>query len=578
MLKRFGTLIFLVVTLSSCSSDESEPPVVVEPPPEPSGFAIEAPDSVTYGEIFQLNVNFVESNDATVAAVEADIPLYNASTEGNTYTFVAPSLSLGASQFTVTVNASDGESQEKTIQVIDDTDMTLLSGLTRRYAFTSSNIDKYSIYQFDENGVPLYTKSDGTTAYFPSQIAQVAQSYYTKLSTGNYTAEEEADFIAQVSWLRDNCQSVEPYKFCSWQATFELPAYRLPDNWTSSMGQGFGISVLISAYAWTRDETYLDVAKDALLAFAYPVAMKGVVADYDGVPWYEEYGSETDPAHVLNGFLFALAGVYDAFELMGSNTAKQYFDIGADSLAQRIDRFDLGFGSYYDDSHLEQVAIAKGSVGDHYHELHIFQLAWLYNRVPLEPIIAAAEKFLEYDTGGLHSYPLFFENSIKILDIEPSDTVDPSRYGPDLLTDSNWTWKRFWSSNEPIQSLQITLNNSNEDQAPIEMTAIRITGLDETDVPENIDLYSCTGEQRILVQANINAADHQTTGMFFDAEGYLSYTSVLTLPEPIELPCNNVELVITPARDDNYSRFRELNIHMKQPRIMEDILGEYPVQ
>ncbi|RUO41643.1 hypothetical protein CWE22_05665 [Pseudidiomarina aestuarii] len=560
--------------LAACGG--SEPQTPPPPPPVAQGFSIDAPESVVYGATFSISVTSKTDSAVSISSIDTDVPLKQLESEvDNSFSFIAPALSLAPESFTLTLTDSQSNTETVTIAVQDDTDTSKLVDLSRPYPFSNSNTEKFDHYRYDEAGIPMFFDHTNTWVYFPIQISQVAQTYYARLRSGNYTAEQESRFIAMAEWLRDQCKSVETYAFCSWQGEFDVPAYRMPDNWTSAMAQGQSISVMISAYAWTKDESYLDVAKDAIVAFSYPIEEKGVVADYDGVPWYEEYGSETDPAHVLNGFLFSLAGLYDAYELMGSATAKALFDQGVESLEQRIERFDMGFGSYYDDSFLNQIAITKGQVGDHYHELHILQLAWVYQRSQSDVILDAVKRFLQYDTGGLYTMGPVYDISKKINDIIPSHTIAPSTHGKDLLFDSNWTWKRYWSSNRSTQRLDVQLNNQNADNAPIEVDALRLTGVVESDIPANIDVYSCSGEQRILIQAGINQADNQTTGFDYNLDGYDTFTSVLSFDTPLELPCDNVELVMTPQRDDGLIRLRELNIHMRQPTVLNAILALY---
>lgn len=107
--------------------------------------------------------------------------------------------------------------------------------------------------------------------------------------------------------------------------------------WISAMAQGEGISLLVRAYSATGDPRYLQTAEAALAPFHRDFAQGGVLAYWDGEPWYEEYPGAA-PTHVLNGFEFALIGLHDLADR--SADARQLFAQGIVSLSHRIAAFD----------------------------------------------------------------------------------------------------------------------------------------------------------------------------------------------------------------------------------------------
>lgn len=146
--------------------------------------------------------------------------------------------------------------------------------------------------------------------------------------------------------------------------------YDLEPPWHSAMAQGQGVSLLVRAAAVLGDES---LAREALRAAAPLVdPALGLVAATDDGPVLQEYPT-TPPAHVLNGWMWALWGLFDASLLDGdaARSAGEAFDEGAAALAARIGLYDAGRGwSRYDLYPHPVVHVAS----PFYHRLHIAQL------------------------------------------------------------------------------------------------------------------------------------------------------------------------------------------------------------
>lgn len=107
--------------------------------------------------------------------------------------------------------------------------------------------------------------------------------------------------------------------------------------WISALAQGEAMSLLVRAGNATGDPKYIAAAEAALAAFDVASSDGGVLGEWDGVPWYEEYPGAGE-RHVLNGFEFALIGLHD---LAGhSPDAQRLFQAGVASLQARIATFD----------------------------------------------------------------------------------------------------------------------------------------------------------------------------------------------------------------------------------------------
>lgn len=554
-----------VIGLVACGGSSEKPqPIAENPQPE---LAIYYPDSVERGERFVVSIE--ESGDFTLKPGEQ---VYAEAIGEQRWAIVAPS-GVGAAD-SIAIEVMDGSTNKATLKIaVDAPSLKQFEQLTRPYPFITSWLPSYEDGPADENGVPLFDY--GTErGYFPIQISKVTQSLYNVIYQDKATQSQRELFIAMSDWLRDNCVYTD-WGFCSWQTQINVAAYQLPDNWTSAMAQGQGISALVSAYSLTGDSSYLQVAYDALPAFNYPIEEKGVRADYDGVTWYEEYGSEIEPAHVLNGFLFGIAGVYDAYELLGSQTAKQIFDVGVESLTQRLDRYDLEFTSWYDDSSLKQVASMKGTIGDSYHELHIFQLLWTYVKSEQPELLEYADKFLQYDTRGIDSFGRFKPETQKILAVEASD-VYADRFYPELLIDSNWTFRRYWAADDNPTTLKLQLNDAGN-YGPINLKGIRLTGVEVSDFPDTMTLFSCADSPE-MVEGTFAVKDRIGEPFEVLLDNYYRSNTVVVALDDVELPCSDLIIEMTPNAESGLIRFRELNLHFSQPKALDSIQAFYRTQ
>ena len=159
--------------------------------------------------------------------------------------------------------------------------------------------------------------------------------------------------------------------------------YPLHAGWVSAMAQGEAASLLVRAAHDTDDRRLADAASCAvqpLLVERSPL----VVATPDG-PVLQEYPT-TPPAHVLNGWVFALWGLYDVGLSANDARCTAAFELGVDSLAARLayyrtaycwSRYDL-----YPHHPLANVA------SPYYHRLHVALLRALDALAP-RPAVAA---------------------------------------------------------------------------------------------------------------------------------------------------------------------------------------------
>jgi len=165
---------------------------------------------------------------------------------------------------------------------------------------------------------------------------------------------------------------------------FTFPhTYRLEPPWYSAMAQGEAASLLIRA-ARSLDRPELSQAGDrAVSPLLFPTS--ALVAETDEGPVLQEYPTHP-PAHVLNGWVFALWGLCDIATAGGelSADARQAFSDGVEALAARIGHYDTGWGWSRYDLYPHPIVHVTSPF---YHRLHIEQLRAMHDLDP-RPVFA----------------------------------------------------------------------------------------------------------------------------------------------------------------------------------------------
>ena len=174
----------------------------------------------------------------------------------------------------------------------------------------------------------------------------------------------------QGEWLVKNLETnAQGLKVWKHKFRWHYKAYLAP-GWFSAHSQGTGIGLLARLYEETKDERYLAAARDAFVSLDTEIKDGGVkYVDPEGGVWLEEYLVEP-PTHILNGYLWALWGVWDYFLLTGDLEARRLWNECITTLKKNMPRYDAGFWSMYDLSRQAMKMIAS----PFYHDLHIVQL------------------------------------------------------------------------------------------------------------------------------------------------------------------------------------------------------------
>ncbi len=234
---------------------------------------------------------------------------------------------------------------------------------------------------YDAAGIPMldYHGAIGLQ-YNPIAIAQWGLANCNRFSeTGDLARWQKV--LKSADWLSENLEQ-NSHQLWVWNHHFDWDYRdRLKAPWYSGLAQGQGISLLLRAHAhaglqgYSDNEKYQRAAAKAFVALTRPIAEGGVLFEDDQKNlWIEEYLVDP-PTHILNGFMWALWGVFDYWLARTDATAKRVFERGIETLLHNMAGFDTGYWSLYEQSGAEQSGTRlKMLASPFYHRLHSVQL------------------------------------------------------------------------------------------------------------------------------------------------------------------------------------------------------------
>src|SRR5581483_9079742 len=223
---------------------------------------------------------------------------------------------------------------------------------------------------FDATGVPLLNyQGDIGQQHNPIAIAQYGLARFNRWNRSRAEGDRVA-WLRVADWLtrelRPNMDGVHV-----WMHQFNWP-YRqlLRAPWYSGLAQGNGLSLLVRAARETNRHDYADAAHRAFGSLTLDISRGGVLAtDSRGRVWIEEYLVDP-PSHILNGFIWALWGVFDYARWSGSLTAQRIFESCSRTIETALPEYDTGRWSLYE----LPAGGPRMLASRYYHELHIVQL------------------------------------------------------------------------------------------------------------------------------------------------------------------------------------------------------------
>jgi heparosan-N-sulfate-glucuronate 5-epimerase len=244
----------------------------------------------------------------------------------------------------------------------------------------------------DSTGIPMlnYRGKIGLQ-YNPIAIAQWGLGNYNLFCRSHDDARKNK-FLAASNWLSANLET-NSHGLWVWNHHFNWE-YRSPLRapWYSALAQGQGISLLLRAYRETGAVAYFEAAERAFNSFLKSTDEGGVAfTDDHGNLWFEEY-IVSPPTHILNGFIWAMWGVYDYFLMTQNQLARDLFEQAVLTLRTNLPHYDLGFWSLYEESNTLLPMVAS----PFYHRLHLVQLRVMHRITGDKTFARYADKWEAY--------------------------------------------------------------------------------------------------------------------------------------------------------------------------------------
>jgi len=224
------------------------------------------------------------------------------------------------------------------------------------------------IGETDEGGIPVNVLADGRRVHFATTIAQKALGHWD-LWLLKHKECDKCEFLKLTYWLL-HYQDGQG----GWPVWAELGI--TSTSRYSAMTQGECISALLRAWKITNDPNFAEGARQALNLLCRPLEQGGP-SIIDGDDLFLEEVPSIPRSSILNGWIFALFGLYDAWNALKDKTAGDHYQQSLCTLKRHLFEYDADYWSHYDvQGHL---------ASSFYHDLHIHQLSALalVNRDPV---------------------------------------------------------------------------------------------------------------------------------------------------------------------------------------------------
>lgn len=272
----------------------------------------------------------------------------------------------------------------------------------------------------DGNGVILDKRNN---SYNPAVIARFALERYSRWRTNEpQNGEDWIDTARrQTDWLAANIDCKEGLGV--WRYPFPA-SFGAEPGWTSGFANAHAIVALLIMSRFIQDpERYIEPALCAVRPFEVDVERGGFVTSDLAGPWFEEYATPMRSG-VLNGHIFALAGLHYTCINANYQRACNLFHQGSAALKGRLPRYDTGFTTKYS-------LIDNNFASPGYNLLQADLLDWLHSVTP--------------DTTFQHYAALFRDYDAESALITASSTVDPIGHGIEHLN-NGYLWYGYWSA------------------------------------------------------------------------------------------------------------------------------------
>lgn len=243
-----------------------------------------------------------------------------------------------------------------------------------------------SILYVSEWGLLLWKKW-----IYNDDIILLSSRWWKKIEDRKYhpRSKEQAEkqILHCASWLVDRI--ISNGYFAVWVHPYEM-SFGMKPGWASAHSQAVALQ-LISRACELQPKIEFDKNISLLLkAFEVPVSEGGLRDTGPGREWwFTKFAQKNSKApRVLNGMLFALMALLDISNRHGSQFAADLYNKGAKEVLEKIDNFDSGGWTLYDDA---------GKLSSrHYHKIVVKQLKLLAHESGIEGFSYWGERFSRY--------------------------------------------------------------------------------------------------------------------------------------------------------------------------------------
>lgn len=237
----------------------------------------------------------------------------------------------------------------------------------------------------DKNGIPINVVSSGERVYSLVTIMQYALGCYDL-----YLLKDDKSYKTKFLKLADYVLQRQE-KNGKWDARASIGSNK---GNSSCMAQGQGCSILLRAYQMTDDSRYLRAAQTAIEFMLIPSEQGGTAVYHGENISFEKYPPfEGKVSSVLNGWIFALFGLYDYALCMDSEKHWNILKQSCRTLEMSLPLYDRKFWSNYD---------LTGTISSPaYHNVHISLLSVLADLTDSQVMQSYAERFENYEKSSL---------------------------------------------------------------------------------------------------------------------------------------------------------------------------------
>lgn len=247
-------------------------------------------------------------------------------------------------------------------------------------------------WKLSNNGIPQSIKLK--SCYNPTAICSYAFGLLELFMNTNEMKYIDR-FKTLADWLVENqiINKVDGVRCITW--TYMEDAFDLKAPWISGMAQGQAISLLVKAYEIFGEEKYLFSAKLAFEIFSIDEKRGGILSVQNNCVFIEEYPNSSI-RHVLNGFIYAVLGIWDYYRVTKDKKAYLLFTECINTLKKNLYKYDCGYWSLYCLSSKRKMIASRW-----YHQVHISLLKALYQITNEEIFIYYYKRWLDLDNSML---------------------------------------------------------------------------------------------------------------------------------------------------------------------------------